>query len=152
MVGLYTSNHMKATQLYKMHRPLVLFATLVVLYESITKGWFVFFTVPLLVGVIPLLLIAQLMATKQIASKLAHPLVPRFMWMQLISAVLLYLCVPGIGDTEEVFLFGVVLVHVDSLLTGLSVAIALASFPAFFISTILLFVYLVKGRSRGHVK
>jgi hypothetical protein len=135
-----------------MHRPLLLLAVLAILYESITKGWFVFVTVPLLLGVLPLLITAQLMAGKQITRKIAHPLVPRFMWAQLISAVALYMCIPGIGDTEEVFLFGMVIVHADSLLTGLSVALAMASFPAFFISTILLFVYLIKGRSQGHVK
>lgn len=136
-----------------MHRPLLILAVVAILYESITKGWFVFVTVPLLLGVLPLLITAQLMAGKQIVRKVAHPLVPRFMWAQLISAVALYLCIPGIGDTDEVFLFGMVLVGSDSPLTGLSAAIALVSFPAFFISTILLFVYLVKGRrSQGHVK
>jgi hypothetical protein len=135
-------------RLYKIHRPLLLFSVLVILYESITKGWFVFLMVPLLLGVIPLLLTAQLMANKQIARGHAHPLVPRFMWTQLISAVLLYVCLPGIGDTEEVFLFGAIIMHVDTLLVNLSIAISFASFPAFFVSTILLFVFLAKRNQR----
>jgi hypothetical protein len=96
------------------YRPLFLLAMVLIVLESVLKGWFSFFVVPLLILVIPALLFPRFIARKQIQRRVIHPWAMPLIWVQLISTLLFYIMLPGFGDTQDILLFGFLVYNADS--------------------------------------
>lgn len=103
---------------------------------SITKGWFAFVSVPLLLLVIPAVMWAQITTDLRLAKGSAHPSMPRLADIQLASAVAFYFALPMAGDGHPEIIY-----LVDApWAVNLSLLLTFAAPVAFLFSSIRFFI------------
>jgi hypothetical protein len=67
-------------------------------FLSLTKGWFSFVAVPLLLAVVPTVAWAQISTDLRLAKGTAHPSMSRWAGLQLAGAFVGYFVMPAVGD------------------------------------------------------
>lgn len=107
-----------------------------------TKGWFIIpFFMPLFV-VIPLIALGQFIMLKQYGQRRTHPRALVAGIGQLVSMLVFYICLPGMGDTDIVYMFGSREMVKNDPIVQISGFIAVAAFIFWIITTILFIRYL----------
>lgn len=76
----------------------LLVVVLIIGFLSLTKGWFSFVAVPLLLLVVPAVAWAQISTDLRLAKGTAHPSMSRWAGLQLASAFVGYFVMPAVGD------------------------------------------------------
>lgn len=124
---------------------LMTFTILVMCFEAITKGWFMFYVIPLLLLAVPILLVVQIWNRKT-QKREAHPLLVHVARLQIISALVFYICMPGLYDTEVMNMFGFWSMDQSNPIVLLSALVAAVAALVFVTTTVQAFVLLVRTR------
>ncbi len=124
----------------------VILAILVCAYESLTKGWFIFYMIPLAVIAFPLTLTLQGLSFRY-QSRLADPAqLIKMRNIQIGALLALYVFTPGVGDTSEVLLFGFYSTDSTALI-GMSMVLAwLAAIAALYATIRLFYAVVMAGK------
>ena len=113
--------------------------------QSMMKGWASLFLFPFFFIIAPITILLQRAANRRYAvshDKLIHDVQVG----QLITLLLLYVCMVGFGDTQEVLLFGILNSTSNTAITTFSSILSQIGLYGVFILTPLLAVLLVKAR------
>ena len=113
--------------------------------QSVSKGWASLFLFPFFFIIAPITIFLQRAANRRNAVT-RDKLIFDVQWAQLITLLLLYICMVGFGDTQEVFLFGFISSTTKTPITTLSSILSQIGLYGVFILTPLLAVLLVKAR------
>lgn len=117
----------------------VVITLLVCAYESLTKGWFSFMLLPISVVALPLELLLQLWARRR---ELQQPIpeLKQLRLAQLIAFMVFYVTIVGVGDTEQVYLFGLWTVDLHSIWVTVSSILWISSVIMVPVATLFLIV------------
>lgn len=127
------------------------FMTLVVLlllFEAITKGWFMFYVIPLLIVAVPLLLVVQIW-NRRLQRQGKRRVLARAATLQLLSLIVFYVAMPGLYDTETLNMFGFWPIDQSNPIMPLCGIIAAVAAMVFVISSVQAIILL--GRAKRHI-
>lgn len=120
-------------------------------FLSITKGWLIFFFLPTLIVLSPLLFVTQIWTNNVYNKQVGQPehgrLLALAQW-QVLALFWAFLIAPGLWDTPEMLLFGIIKVPENALWTILSTILTLIAFVAFLSITVWQCVILGKLRRK----
>ncbi len=125
----------------------IIVTLLICAYESLTKGWFSFILLPISVVALPLELLLQLWA-RRAEPRHAGSDLKGFRTVQLVAFLMSYVTIVGIGDTEQVYLFGLWTVDLHSAWVTFSSALWVASVITLPIATLFLIIRLLAPRAK----
>ena len=127
------------------------FMTLVVLlllFEAITKGWFMFYVIPLLIVAVPLLLVVQIW-NRRLQRQGKRRVLARAATLQLLSLIVFYVAMPGLYDTETLNMFGFWPIDQSNPIVSLCGIIAAVAAMVFVICSVQAIILL--GRAKRHI-
>lgn len=141
---------MKNSKALRITYMLIVLLVLAIIFKlGTTKGWYIFvFLMPLFL-VIPLIISGHLRMIGQIAEGKNHPRVLPAGITQLVSMLAVYICLPGIGDTDTVYMFGFKEMNAHDPIVGVCGAITLAGLVTWLGATILFVRYLRRPSDSG---
>jgi hypothetical protein len=107
-----------------------------------TKGWLaLIFFMPLLL-VLPMTFVLHIKMLQQRARGIAHPKVLTAAAVQLICMLVFYICLPGVGDTHTVYMFGFKEMLDSDLIVQICTWIAFVVFFGWVVATVMFGRYL----------
>ena len=121
---------------------------IVLIYESMSKGWVSLLLFPALVVVLPILIALYKIVNRRLITG-TNNTQRGLLWLSALSVVVAYIFTVGGGDTSDALLFGFYSAQANDMITTVSNIISSVAFVVTPVATLSLITYLFITRPRA---